>query len=437
MKIKLSTIVEFFLVSAVIGVAISYDKFYLFHFALFILILTFSLIKSKSGKKITPRIYTRLHYIFYFMFLWYLLSLLWSINIEYTVIYLFYIICGIFIVLALIYYMNTIDIQNRVFKILSIVFIIEIILSLLEAFTSFRLPISPYSPYVKYFGREMKIGDLQDDIVNVIMQSPTGFQWNPNNLAVTFLIIAPFFLLYKNRFIKCFGLLAIGILIIMSGSRGAFIAFIFMLSLYMFVLSKKRFLIFTTIIPFIFILAFSSYESIKNSENPKIREIATSFNVLMTYLFEDVPYDNSIGIRQQLISNGLYALKKSYYLGVGGGGSKAVNESIGGVAGKINSMHNFWIEILVDSGIVFTVIFISWYIYLTLKLYLIGIKTKNYIFRYYAQSLFLSMTAFSIGSISASSVIYLFPMWIMYGFAIATINNYRRYCSESLNAIRS
>ena len=116
------------------------------------------------------------------------------------------------------------------------------------------------------------------------------------------------------------------------------------------------------------------------------------------------------------------ALKDSYFMGVGGGGSKAVNEAKGGVVGRIASMHNFWIEMLVDGGIIFFVIFISWYLYVTWKLFYINIVSKNKELKYYSQATFLSMISFPIGAISASSVIYLFPMWLMYGFSISIIN---------------
>lgn len=60
----------------------------------------------------------------------------------------------------------------------------------------------------------------------------------------------------------------------------------------------------------------------------------------MIYLFEERTSTDSIGVRQTLIRNGLEALKKSHHIGVGGGGSVAVQENIGGVAGKTFSMHN-------------------------------------------------------------------------------------------------
>jgi len=180
----------------------------------------------------------------------------------------------------------------------------------------------------------------------------------------------------------------------------------------------------------------SSTESLKTSENAKVREIASSFDVLMLYLDESTDSADSIGVRQQLIINGLVALKSSNYLGVGGGGSMAVQEAYGDIQGyNLTSMHNFWIEMLVEGGVFFTFIFFLWYLYIVTKLYLIGISTEHIKLKYYSQALFLSMVAFLPGAVSASSVIYVFPMWIMFGFAIATINNYKRYKYETTTSI--
>ena len=90
-------------------------------------------------------------------------------------------------------------------------------------------------------------------------------------------------------------------------------------------------------------------------------------------------------------------------------------------------MHNFWVEILVDGGVLFFLVFMAWYVFIIFKLYTIGIHTKHNKYKYYSQSLFLSMVSFLPGAISASSVIYELPMWILFGFSIANINNYKRY----------
>lgn len=420
MRIKFDSIVKFFLVSSVIGVAISYSKVYLFHGVLIILVLSY-LYLNKLKIKI-KKIPTKLHYIFYFMFLWYFLSIIWSINKIYALEYLFYIVCGLSIVLTLVYYNDSLNKLREIYKLIGSIFILEIIISLLESFTNFRLPISPYSPYVIYFGRELKYDEnLPENIIQVILHTPTGFQWNPNNLAVTFLIIFPFLLLHKNFWVRFFGITSIIIVIVFTGSRGNFIALVFLLTVYS-LLKLKRF---ANLILFGFILILFSnnvINYISSSNDTRINEILDSFNALKSYLFEEHYSEDSIGVRKELIKNGLEALKDTYLLGVGGGGSRAVQEAKGGVAGKISSMHNFWIELLVDGGVVFFIIFISWYLYVLWKLFYINIKTKNDELKYYSQATFLSMVSFPIGAISASSVIYLLPMWLMYGFSISVIN---------------
>jgi len=422
MKIKFDNIVKFFLISSVIGAAISYSKVYLFHISLAMLILSYLYLNNLKIK--IKKLPTKLHYIFYFMFIWYFFSLIWSINKIYTLEYLFYIICGLSIVLTLVYYNDSLNKLREIYELLGSVFIFEIIISLLESFTNFRLPISPFSSYVVYFGREIKYDEsLPDNIIYLLRHTPTGFQWNPNNLAVTFLIIFSFFLLHKKLKMRLFGVGSLILLIILTGSRGVFISLLTLLLVYSF-LSIKRFIILIamSILITLSLCTLNFSETLEDIGFLRLKEISGSFDAVKSYLFEYNDRNGSIGIRKQLIRNGLEALKDSYFMGVGGGGSKAVNEAKGGVVGRIASMHNFWIEMLVDGGIIFFVIFISWYLYVTWKLFYINIVSKNKELKYYSQATFLSMISFPIGAISASSVIYLFPMWLMYGFSISIIN---------------
>lgn len=428
MKLKFESLFHLFLISAVIGVGISYSKIYLFHIMLCLLLFFYTLSFFKIGKIRLPKMPTKLHYIFYFMLAWYAATIIWSINKIYTMQYLFYIACGTTIVLTLIYYAKDIDRQSKVFNILSIPFIIEIIICLMEAFGIFRWPISPYSNYVTYFGREMGVNlNLPYEKLVYISRLPTGFQWNPNNLAATMIIILPFFLFYKRAFVKYIGTFSVSFIIIMTGSRGNIIALIFMMILHLLFFSRKKKIVFLLLLSLLTLIVFPSFiDKVMESENMHIQKIVYSFEALKRYLSKDTTIDeSSIGIRKQLIKNGINALKDTYGLGVGGGCSRAVQEKVEGVAG-ITSMHNFWIEMLVDSGVLFTTLFIIWYLYTVFYLYRISRITKYSEIKYYSSASSLAMVGFSVGAISASSVIYLLPMWIMFGFSIMTINNYRR-----------
>jgi teichuronic acid biosynthesis protein TuaE len=119
------------------------------------------------------------------------------------------------------------------------------------------------------------------------------------------------------------------------------------------------------------------------------------------------------------------ALWKSNGLGVGGGGSIAVQERAAGFS-DLKSMHNFWVELLVDSGIFFFSLFVIWYLRLTFNIYKIYKSHTNAFFSYHAGSLFVSLLTFIIACISASSVIYLLPMWLMFGMSISLLIIYRK-----------
>ena len=94
----------------------------------------------------------------------------------------------------------------------------------------------------------------------------------------------------------------------------------------------------------------------------------------MFYLSGDIDIGGSIEWRRQLVDNGLNAFYNSYGLGLGAGGSAANQELIGAVDGRFISMHNFWIELLVEGGIIITCIFIFCYIGIIYRLFIISKK---------------------------------------------------------------
>ena len=88
----------------------------------------------------------------------------------------------------------------------------------------------------------------------------------------------------------------------------------------------------------------------------------TPQRLFLLYLNGDINFEGSIGWRRQLIDNGLGAFQKSYGFGLGAGGTVANQEIIGPVAGRFTSMHNFWIEVLVEIRAVVAIIFFFWII---------------------------------------------------------------------------
>lgn len=427
MSIKISSLAILFIVSAVIGVAVSYSHFYFFHAVLLILFTAlFIRIMQNNGKMRLPVLPYKYHYMFYFMFIWYLLSIIWSVYPRYSVQYIFYIFCGMSVALTIVYYGHSLEKLQHMFKAISIVFIIEMFFSLLEAFTRFRLPISPFSPYVHYFGREAsELNIFTPQVQEYLYSMPTGFQWNPNSLAATMCIVLSFMLFHENRFIKYLGSISILVIIYATNSRGALLAAVIIIFGYLFLYVRE----YTKILLSLSILIVLLVSSIvivavddTHSEYSKIEySVKESIEATKLFLSDNVDPNNSIGVRQRLISNGFEALVSTNGLGVGGGASKWIQETDHDLR-NITSMHNFWIEILVEGGVIFFIIFMNWFVMLFFRLYKIYYKTDISILKYFSGASSLSLLGFIPAAISPSSCIYLLPMWILLGWSVAVLN---------------
>src|SRR5690625_118528 len=129
--------------------------------------------------------------------------------------------------------------------------------------------------------------------------------------------------------------------------------------------------------------------NLENHDNYKIRRAFSSFSSVINFFSDDYQHQSdSIGVRKKLIERGIDGLKNSYGVGVGGGASRALGDIYG-----IESMHNFWIEIIVEAGILFFVVFIFWYLSLLVRLIEV-IRRGNTILKYFATSTFLAMIGF-------------------------------------------
>jgi O-Antigen ligase len=428
MIIKTNTLFNLFIISATFGVGISYSKLYLFHIFAVLLLLAHLYLNNFKIKYLSES--KSKHQFFLFMFIWYLFTILWALNKTLSFTYLFYIVCGLIIIYSMTYYVSNINKQYQIFNVIKYIIILEIIFSLLEIFTSFRLPISPFSPLVSYFGREMTISNnLSSDVLAIMYSNPTGFRWNPNELAATMIIVLPFFLFSNKIVIKYIGIASISMIIVSTGSRVSMIALVLELIIWSLLFSIKRTFLLLGFCLMMIIIGSTVTENIKNSNVSQLIDFANLFNVVKIFFSEDHSESkNSIGVRQQLIFNGLKSIKDSNGMGVGAGNSIVIQEKYGFKSGaKTTSMHNFWLEIFVDAGVLFGVLFLTWYFYITRKLYLISKKTEIPILKYFSSSMFISMSGFFVAAQSASSAIYMLSMWLMYGFACVTVNNYYKH----------
>jgi teichuronic acid biosynthesis protein TuaE len=422
-NIRVKTIFCLLLISAVIGPALSYSKVYLFHIVLAVFLL--SILFVTDGKISFRKLPTDYHLFFAVMLIWYALTVLWSPSKALTLTYLGYILLGSILAIIIIRYSKNLTMLNSVALVLCGIFCVDMLIGLLEFLTDFRWPISAYSQYACLFGREIGYDpNWPSTTLYALSTLPTGFHWNPNNFATVMNILLPFFLFHQKKMIKFCGSILIVILIIAASSRANIIASLLIISVYLLFYNRKRGIVSLYVIVSavcICSLLVINIPSVGESftHNKVASESLNAFDALKVFLTEDQTEPTSIGIRQSLVKEGINAIKDSYGLGLGGGTSRLIK------VGDIENMHFFWLEIVVEAGILFAFLFFIWYVSIVFSLYKISKVCKDSKIKYYASASSLSLIGFIFGAVSASSTIYMLPMWILYGFAISTINVYR------------
>ena len=417
LKLK-ENMVNIFLAAALIGLGLSYGKIYAFHLIFVVSFILFPFEKAKYFFLNKPA------FVPFFpalMFLFYFLSMFWAPIVFYAIEYLGYLFFGVAIIYITFFSINNTKQLKKVFIFLGSVLLLEIIICLLEMYSSFRYPISPYSELVSYFGHGYKIDlNISSSVKSLILSVPTGFHWNPNNLATLISLAIPFTLLNTNKWIKYTGTLLLLLVLGATNSRAGMLSVSIMI-LYIFftkfIVSKKAFLVIMSLCLALFIIPNKL-----NPFSPVSNRISDSIEAVFGML-ENQQSTNSLGARQELMKNALDELDSNLWLGTGAGNSKFIQEKNGKVANKLTSLHNFWLEIVVDVGIVFFLIFIGWYFLIVNKLFKISVSDDSFL-SYVAESSAIALLGLLISAISCSSIIYFFPFWILLSISLVVLKIY-------------
>lgn len=425
---ELKTSDKLFFVTLILGPAASYSVVYLFH-----ILLAGKLAKS-AGTFLMKKIvswnkFVEFDFVFLGIFLlWYLITVVWAEDRAAALRYCVYILIAISIVLYTIRIGDTSQKLSAIVRLCAIVMGVQIVLATLEALELIRLPFSPYSPYQTWFGRQpTDLTLFRESQAEYIRQLPTGFFGNPNNLASVLVLCLPFALFYRKGIIGWPVALLMAFVIFMTGGRVALVAMIGIPVIMVFLYGRwvsKLFLVY--FLAFVVLLGGVLPETLKDSTNSRVAEFARAglaIQQILGDLIDDrgTGAQNSTDIRANLILNGLDALVQSGGLGVGAGGSIALQESASRETRGITSMHNFWIEILVEGGVVFAALFAFWYASLIWRLLQISTLTKDSSLRFFARSLCVGLAAFVLAAAGPSSIIYTLNVWLAVGIALAVI----------------
>lgn len=400
---------------------------YLFHLA-----VALKLLKSITSKRpipSTPLLHAlRWDAIFFGTFLfWYVLSIAWAENIRYAIEYCVYIL---FAILMIFYTIQTCSNETRLnyaYKFIFLLVAFELGAAVLEGLGVLRLPFSQFSPYYSYFGREANdLSVFSAQAQAYLYTMPTGFFQNPNNLAAFLGLILPFFCLHRNWIVKLLGSISIIYVVYMCGARAALISCGAVIVICAFVwggFSGKISGIAAAIAAAM--LGTGILNTIKGSSDLRLAEVGSlgqAIDDLLGGLSGNEPFSQtSTGARAQLIRDGLDALWDSSGIGVGAGGSKTIQEQSYLQIGNLTSMHNFWVELLVEGGVIFGLVFAAWYASFIFRLFRVAKFSQNEQLRFYGKALFTGFVGFILGAVGPSSVIYMLPMWMLVGVGLAVI----------------
>jgi teichuronic acid biosynthesis protein TuaE len=122
--------------------------------------------------------------------------------------------------------------------------------------------------------------------------------------------------------------------------------------------------------------------------------------------------------RGQLVKDGLDMLAATKGAGVGAGNVELHMARLGR---QKQNVHNWWLEILVNLGVVCFALYLGFYATTMLGLYRVYRAGRDPYLQGLSLGLFAGLVGFTVGCLSSSSLIAWPPMWIYFGLCLAVI----------------
>lgn len=362
-----------------------------------ILILLSPLVYLYVSKESRYRLWNSKNFIYFqFLLLWLvysILSLLWIKDFSAWIKSFFFLLCGCISSWFIGLYFTKRDDWENALKIFEGLAFIFGIIGIYEIITGnyYFIPEEMQAYYENVSSHRSSIN----------MRIPISIFGNPNNFALfnLFAIFGSIALTgikktFKGKFLSLISIFFFIFLLIATQSRSGFIGFIlgivFLIYLYLNRFSLKKRLILIIISLFIFLLISSFLISRKELYEPLVA------------INRDTGSDL---IRINLIKNGLVFLYDTYFMGVGLGhieyhmSTHAINATYG-----IINIHNWWMEILVSSGIFIFIFYLIIYIRSLWKLFLMSRVSKDNDTIIISICFFCFLIAFILGAMGPSSL---------------------------------
>ncbi len=401
---------KLYIYSVLFGASLGYSSLYLFHFFVpfVVFLLGFGLYKNdyKINKDLS------LLCLFYFLILF---SYFFSDYHTFYINYIVYTFLSLLVLVSL--YFLTLKNYNLVLRIFIFFSFLQLFFGLVESFGILRLPFSPYSSYAHYFG---KSNDYIDDwslaIMDYNLSKPTGFSGNPNTFGFVALLFAPLLCFYPNKKIyKILFSISFLVLFYKIDSKSLFFTYIFGFLLYYFLFEKIKVILY--MIPLFLLLPIVSFLNFDFDSNARIFSVFDEMSKGFNLIFSDSnnsDMDTSTGFRSYLYSTGIKSFIETNGIGLGIGG---IESYLNKIFGQHTAFHNFFLQLLVDLGILGFLIFMLFYLKLIYRLWK-GSFTICEDLNHISKILTVIVICGIFSSIAPSGIFYCLPFWAMLGFAL-------------------
>jgi teichuronic acid biosynthesis protein TuaE len=287
--------------------------------------------------------------------------------------------------------------------------------AILEIATGFRLPTSALSQVVGAF-------------------AATSFFGNQNNFATYLALTLPYLLVLpvvardvRLRIMGGAGAVVAILLILFSGSKANLVAVGLILVGLLVVLAadpsmRKAFRAAVVVVGAALLLIVPSMFGAGVVPLPEQAAAKLDFRTLVAQVESG---SGSGAVRGSLLSTGLDIAAQSGGVGVGAGNAEVVVRGTQGYEGVAN-LHNWALEVLVDTGVIGLVLFGALYAIMLVGNLRVARRTHDPWLRYMGLAGSLALLGFLTGSLGPSTAIHFAPMWITFGLCLTTIVLARR-----------
>lgn len=358
----------------------------------------------KEPLKIPPYPNTYSMCFFACWFAYAILSIIWTMDYYAWLRYCYFLFGGIITIFAISFYLDSLDDIKSLLR-------ISMIMTFLHALIGC---------YEMQSGNYLFLQDMTRIEVYIRESLPVSSMGNVNDYATAILIgfyssIAVYLTTHRKMIRSMVALVIFFLLIMMilTGSRSIILGLCFslMVTSLLYTPVRRKFMLVGAIIIPSFIIAIIML--------PIMYE---NFVYYCDMLFNlDFKYENSSdSIRLNLILNGLNYLKNTWFMGTGIGNIEYYMRNYPILdTHNIMIMHNWWMEILVSSGIFIFTGYCFFYWRLCKHMWQLSKYSENCIIRKIAATIFAFLIAFIIASISSSSLMGNDIVWSYFATIIA------------------